>query len=498
MNNNKNLPINLYSAESVRKLDQLAIENYKIPGYELMCRAGEAVLDYLQDTYPIAKRVLVLCGAGNNAGDGYVVARLAQKAGYKVSVVSMVAGTSLTGDAHTAWHDWHAMGHQAVEFDEALLLKTDVVIDALLGTGLARDVEGEWAEVIDAVNADPVPVIAVDIPSGLSADTGRIAGVAINADATVTFIGLKKGLFTHYGVDCCGDLKFDDLDVPENVYSHVEPQAQLLEWPLLKYYLRPRAANAHKHRCGHVLVLGGDKGMPGAARLAAEAALRAGAGLVTVVTHAEHAGVLLAGRPEIMLADASDGHIPGELLASASALVVGPGMADTPWCRQLLSAALESPLPKVIDAGALRMLSDEDGPRDDWILTPHPGEAAALLGETSAVIQDSRFSSVELIQQTFGGQVILKGAGSLLQPADGLTQLCPYGNPGMASAGMGDVLSGVLGSLLAQGYPLFMAAKLGLVIHSVAGDMASAAGQKGLLASDLMSHIRQLVNPADS
>ncbi len=488
------LPINLYSAESVRQLDALAINEFKIAGYELMKRAGQSAFHFIQDTYPIARRMLVICGAGNNAGDGYVVARLAIKAGLDVTVVSMIEGKRLKGDAYTAWHDWHSLGRQAVPFSAELLLHTDVVVDAMLGTGLQRDVEGKWAELITAVNDDTVPVVSMDIPSGLCPDTGRVAGAAIRADATVTFIGLKKGMFTHLGVDHCGELKFDDLQIPHKVYEHVPPQAQLLEWPLLKYYLRPRAASSHKHQCGHVVIMGGDLGMPGAVRMAAEAALRAGAGLVTVVSHAEHAPIILSGRPEIMLCPSEDGHVSADVMASADALVVGPGMTDSQWSQHLLSAALESHVPKVVDAGALRMLSIEDGPRSDWILTPHPGEAAALLGEASEVIQASRFSSTELIQSSFGGLVILKGAGSLLCSEDGMIQLCPYGNPGMASAGMGDVLSGVLASLLAQGYSYQIAARLGVCIHSMAADSAAAQGEKGLLACDLFPYIRQLVN----
>ncbi len=493
------LPGALYSAQSVRELEQLAIQQHGITGYELMKRAGRAVFEELQNRYPIARRVLVLCGAGNNAGDGYVVARLAHKAGLHVDLVSMADGKRLTADAHTAWQEWHALGRQSLAFNESLLQTCDVVIDALLGTGLKRDVEGDWAELIEMVNGHPVPVIAVDIPSGLCADTGRIAGVAINAEATVSFIGLKKGMLTHHGVDCCGELLFDSLGVPESIYQHVQPQAHLFEWQQLKPLLHRRAASTHKHQCGHVLVLGGDQGMPGAARLAAEAALRAGAGLVTVVSHPEHSTVLMSGRPEIMLAPSVDGHVAAELLAAADALVVGPGLVDSAWSRNLLASTLESTTPKVVDAGALRLLDENDGPRNDWVLTPHPGEAAALLGESAAsLVQDSRFSSLELIQQRYGGVVILKGAGSLMLGGDGLIHLCRYGNPGMATAGMGDVLSGLLGSLLAQGYGLAKASQLGLCIHALSGDIAAQeSGEKGMLASDLFTVIRKKVNAID-
>lgn len=488
------LPCKLYSADSVRELDRIAIEEYRVPGYELMQRAGKAVFDYLRSHYPISRRILVLCGAGNNAGDGYVVARLAARAGMDVEVVSLVDPGKLVGDARTAWQNWHSLGRQLGRFSVDLLAKADVVVDALLGTGLVRDVEGQWADVIREVNAADVPVIAVDIPSGLSADTGRVAGIAIEADATVSFIGLKKGLLTHHGVDHCGELVFDDLSIPQEVYRHVDHQAERMDWRELEQHLRPRRASTHKHQCGHVIVMGGDLGMPGAARMAAEASLRAGAGLVTVVTHPQHSEVILAGRPEIMLAPTVDGHVPAELLSKADALVVGPGLGDSHWSHNLLSVALESSRPKVLDAGALRMLDEEDGRRDDWILTPHAGEAAALLGETSQVVQDSRFASVELLQQKLGGHIVLKGAGSLVLSPGEKIQLCFAGNPGMATAGMGDVLSGLLGALLAQGYGFSLAARIGVCLHARAGDLAAQSGQAGLLATDLYPYIRQLVN----
>jgi len=490
----KQLPTKLYSAEAVRNLDAIAINEFNVSAYELMKRAGNAVFDYLQNNYTLVKRIVVCCGSGNNAGDGYVIARLAMKAGMDVSVISLVDPKRLTGDAKTAWQDWKALGHQLVDYREVELKKADVIVDALLGTGLQRDIGGEWAELISAINQSGKPVIAVDIPSGLYADTGRVAACAIKATATMTFIGLKKGLFTHHGVDHCGELLFDDLSIPPAVYAKQSAQAELLNWHDLQSNLICRKASTHKHQCGHVLILGGDQGMPGAVRMAAESALRGGAGLVTVVTHKEHLPVILAGRPEIMLLASDDGHVPADLLSRVNAVVVGPGLSSSRWSQNLLAAALDCHAPKVLDAGALRMLSDDTERRDDWILTPHAGEAGALLGESAADIQDSRFSSAELLQQKYSGHIILKGAGSLLQSANSLPALCPYGNPGMATAGMGDVLSGLLGGLLAQGYDLNLAAKIGLCVHSLAADRAAVEGEVGLLASDLFAHIRQLLN----
>jgi ADP-dependent NAD(P)H-hydrate dehydratase / NAD(P)H-hydrate epimerase len=490
------MPINLYSVEATRNLDSIAINEFKIPGYELMKRAGKVVFNYLQNTYPLAKSVLVCCGAGNNAGDGYVIAKLAHQAGLNVKVISLIDISKLEGDAKTAWQDWNSLGHQLSSFSDLLLQQTDVIVDALLGTGLQRPVEKEWAELIEAINHSAKPVISVDVPSGLCADTGAIAGHAIKASATLTFIGLKKGLFTHQAVDYCGEIIFDNLSLPAGVYSRQPEQAHLLDWEYLKHQIKPRHASAHKHQLGHVFILGGDTGMPGATRLAAEAALRCGAGLVTVVSHQQHAPVLLAGRPEIMLYACETGHIPPDLLLKASAIVVGPGLTDSTWSQNILASALQCAVPKVVDAGALRLLNSEDGRRDDWVLTPHAGEAAALLNETDArIIQESRFTSVELLQHQYGGHIALKGPGSLLQSANEITQLCSYGNAGMATAGMGDVLSGLIGSLIAQGYDLQLASGLGVCLHSVAADMAAVNGTTGLLASDLFPFIRKLMNP---
>jgi len=487
-------PIKLYNTEAVRHLDSIAINAFKITGYELMKRAGQAAFDHLQDTYPLARQILVCCGGGNNAGDGYVIAKLAQLAGLEVKVISLVDAAKLKGDAKTAWKDWHSLTHQSVEYSDTLLQKTDVIIDALLGTGLQRPVEGEWAALVNAINQSGKPVIAVDIPSGLSADTGSVLGCAIKATSTVSFIGLKQGLFTNLGVDHCGEILFDNLSLPAGVYSRQPEQAQLLDWQYIKQLIKPRKASAHKHQLGYVLILGGDEGMPGAIRMAAEAALRSGAGLVSVVSHPQHAASVLAGRPELMFHPSDDGHVAAELLSKARAIVIGPGLTDSVWSHNLMASAVQSPAPKVVDAGALRLLSEEDGQQENWVLTPHAGEAAALLSDSSNNIQNSRFTSVELLQLQFGGTIVLKGAGTLVKSADELIQLCPYGNAGMASAGMGDVLSGIIASLIAQGYSLPVASQLGVCVHAMAGDRAAQAGQVGLLASDLFGHVRELVN----
>lgn len=489
----KKIPCLLYSATAVRELEQLAITECGISGYDLMSRAGAAVLAVVKSKYPQAKRMLVCCGAGNNGGDGYVVARLAQRAGYAVDVVSLVEPEKLAGDARRAYLDWCTLGLGLIDAER--LNEVDVVIDALFGTGLQREVAGVWRSMIEAINTSGVPVVAVDVPSGLNADTGSVMGVAVRADVTVSFIGLKQGLFTHQAADYCGEIMFEDLAVPASVYQRVPAQARLLCYSEIKNVLKPRQRDSHKNQHGHVLVIGGDVGMAGAVRLAAEAALRAGAGMVSVVTRPEHVTAIVSARSELMVWGSADGVVPHDLLHRVDVMAVGPGLGQGDWGRKLLSQVLACKQTKVVDADALKLLTPDDGPRYDWILTPHPGEAARLLGVSSAEVQADRCVAAKHIQQRYGGVVVLKGAGSLVRSAaDDVCAVCPHGNPGMAVAGMGDVLTGVIAALAAQGCDLKTAAELGVVIHAVAGDKAAAAGERGLLASDLFAGIRTLVN----
>lgn len=490
----KQLPSSLYTAQSCRELDRLAIEKFNIPGYTLMSRAGKAVFDLLQQEYSLMKRILVCCGAGNNAGDGYVIARLTAKAGFHVDVVSMVETDKLQGDAKQAWHDWHALGRQLLHYKPGVVEDYEVIIDALLGTGLQRPLEGKWLELVAEINQSPAPVIAVDIPSGLNADNGSIMGAAVEARHTLSFIGLKRGLFTHQARDFCGEILFDDLQVPADVYHHIEPDAHLLQWDNLKQLLQPRKHASHKGQYGHVLIIGGDYGMAGAVRMAAEAALRSGAGMVTVVTRPEHVTALVTACPELMVYGC-DADIPSTLLSKATVIAIGPGLGQQAWGSRLLRQILQTSLPKVIDADALNLLDVNDGPRTDWILTPHPGEAGRLLDQTTAEVQIDRFASITSLQELFGGTVVLKGSGSLIKSANMPVAVCHHGNPGMATAGMGDVLTGIIAGLAAQGLKPEDAASLGVMIHAKAADQVAANGQRGMLATDLFQPLRQLVNP---
>ena len=493
----RELPFELYRAAQVRELDRIAIQERGIPGYTLMSRAGEAAFQRLRQRWPNARRIAVICGGGNNGGDGYVVARLAHQAGLDVHVLTLADPETLRGDAQTAWRDAGAAAVSIQPFNAVALKGVDLLVDAILGTGLERPVSGTWREAIEALNAHPADLFALDIPSGLHADTGAILGVAIQAAATMTFIGLKQGLFTGQGPACCGEINFADLDVPPDIYPALHPASWRYAGEDLPTLLPRRPRSAHKGYFGHVLVIGGELGLAGAARMAGEAAARCGAGLISIATRAAHAGLQAAVRPELMFHGVEQPNDLAPLLDRATVIAIGPGLGRSDWGRVMLHAALSSDKPLVVDADGLNLLAIEPAFRENWILTPHPGEAARLLKMTPMEVEMDRFAAVEDLALRYGGVAILKGAGSLIASREeGQVALCTVGNPGMASGGMGDVLTGVIAALVAQGLPLFAAAKAGVYLHGLAGDQAAlAGGERGLLATDLLPFLRQAVNP---
>lgn len=489
------LPAEIYSVDSVRAIDQSAINDAEISGYTLMTRAAEAALDEAQARFPAAKRWQVICGSGNNGGDGYVLARLAAARGIGVSVLTMSSPDSLQGDAATAFQDFVAEGGAAATYEGSLDTEAELLVDALLGSGLERDLEGGYAEVVDAIKQHAAPVLALDIPSGLNADTGSVMGVAVQADLTVTFVGLKCGLLLKEGPACVGDLRFAGLDIPAECRAKQPAVLRRIGDAELGSLQAPRKRDAHKGDFGHVLIVGGAPGMSGAVRLCGEAALRSGAGLVSVATHPSHHAMIASGRPELMCNAVESADDLAPLLARATVIAVGPGLGTGEWSQAMFDAVMQSDLPMVVDADALNLLSQSDVRKTDWILTPHPGEAARLLESSTGEVQEDRRGAVANIAERYGGTAILKGSGSLVTAVDGPSWLCTAGNPGMAAPGMGDVLTGIIAALRAQGLPPEMAAVAGVHIHARAGDAAAVAGQRGLLASDLLQELRTWVNP---
>jgi NAD(P)H-hydrate epimerase len=486
----------LYTAAQTRALDHCAIHDHGIPGITLMSRAADAAFRCLLETWPQPQRLQVFCGTGNNGGDGFLIADLAHKRGIEVVVVQVGDPGNITGDALLARQQALTNGVRIVAFGEQALVSEGVIVDALLGTGLGGDVRGSYIDAIAAINACGAAVLAVDIPSGLCSDTGRVLGSAVHADLTVTFIGLKRGLFTLHAPDHTGAVHFSDLAVPADVYAAVPVNCSRLELEPLLARLPARPATAHKGLYSTVLVVGGDYGMAGAAALAAEAALRCGAGLVQVATRPEHVTALVARTPEAMPRGISNASEFAPMLDAADVLVVGPGLGQSPWSIELLQLALASGKPLVLDADGLNLLASgalgDIGPRDNWVLTPHPGEAARLLSCATTQVQEDRFAAVSALQARYGGVAILKGNGSLVSDGESVL-LSDYGNPGMASGGMGDVLSGVIGALLAQHLPAVEAVALAVCLHGAAADIAAGEGQRGLAASDLIPHMRALL-----
>lgn len=485
----------LYTAAQVREMDRIAIEEEGVPGYQLMCRAGDALLHSIELHWPGARMVTLLCGPGNNGGDGYVLARLLRQTGREVRAFHLADPRQLKGAALQAVLDYPADSDQPEPWRGTLPECSDLLIDAMLGTGLDRNVQGIYLQAIEAMNHHAAPVLAVDVPSGLHADSGRVLGCAVQAQRTVTFIGRKRGLYTGEAARYAGQVDFDDLGVSPGVVEGHSVDACLIARPPLGPLASPRLPDAHKGAFGHVLVVGGDCGMSGAARLAAEAAARCGAGLVSLATRKDHAAVVNAGCPELMVHGVGGGADLGALLGRATVVVVGPGLGRCDWSRDLLERVLDSRLPMVVDADALNLLAVDPLVRGNWILTPHPGEAGRLLGISTSDVQRDRFAAVFSLAERFAAVAVLKGSGTLVA-AEGLPiGVCDRGNPGMASGGMGDVLSGVLGALLAQGLTLFDAAAAGVWLHAQAADIAAGrGGERGLLASDLLPVLRKLVN----
>ncbi len=492
-NRQPSMPDALYTAAQLRELDRIAIEEQGIPGYILMSRAGAACWRCLQARWPAARSLQVLCGTGNNGGDGFVVARLAHAANWQVQVLQLGEAGRLQGDALTAYNDYVGAGGQVVPFASTIVLEADVLVDAMLGTGVDRPLTGDWQLAVEQLNAASSPLLSVDIPSGLQADTGVVSGVAARADVTVTFIGRKAGLYTGVGPDYAGDTVFSDLEIPAVVYQQVTAAARLLDRPPPGPLSTPRVRTAHKGQHGHVLVVGGDESMGGAVRLAGEAALRSGAGLVSVATHPAHAAFINSACPELMCHGVADARALKALVAAADVLVVGPGLGRSVWAQALLGVVLESAQPRVVDADALNLLASAPANKDTQVLTPHPGEAARLLGQDITTVQQDRLAAAQAITQQYGGVAVLKGAGTVIHAENECPLICAAGNPGMATAGMGDVLTGIIAAFIAQGMAVHAAAEAGVCVHACAGDTAAGQGERGMLARDVIAALRGVI-----
>jgi len=483
----------LYDVPALRAIEAAAAAQSG-DDYDLMRRAGHAAWRTVLERWPATRSLVVVCGPGNNGGDGYVLARHAQAAGLAVCVVHLPEHEPRGALAPRARDEYVAAGG-AVRIPSALP-DADLLVDALFGIGLDRPVQGGAAALIDAVNRHPAPVLALDVPSGLDAARGSAPGHAVVASRTIEFIVPKAGLRTGQARDLVGELRCDSLGIdPASAGSG--PMALQLKAPDLARWLQPRRNDSHKGRHGRVLCVGGEQGHAGAILMAAEAALRSGAGLVDVATRAAHVTALLARLPEAMAhAVADDGGLSPALVEAADVVLLGPGLGQGAWGERLFETALTAHKPMVLDADALNLLAARPRPLPRAVLTPHPGEAARLLGVTVADIQCDRFHAAHLLAERYRANVVLKGAGTVVASPGEIARLIDAGNPGMAVGGMGDVLAGVVASLYAQGMAPFDAAACGALLHAAAGDAAAAdGGQRGLLPTDLMPWLRRLANP---
>lgn len=484
-----------YAMNQVRQGESSAASAKGLEMYSLMERAGQAVFAIGMAQYPSSEHWLVCCGPGNNGGDGYIVASLAKSVGMFVTVWQLGDPDSLTGDARKAYLHWlHHGGHIFNAENEQVPETVDVIIDALLGTGLRGEVRSDARLVIEKMNEFPAPIVAVDIPSGLCGDTGRVLGDSVHAEHTMSFIGLKQGLVTGQARDYVGELHFAGLGVEDVFYQQNQPTAWAICSDELGRVLPPRQSNTHKGTFGKALLVGGNDGMGGALILCAKATAKCGAGMVATLCHQNNVTPLLVSIPEVMSSDWNSLPEIEARLGWCNVIALGPGLGRDSEAQAIYHVISSSDLNKVVDADALHFLALHPNVDPNRIITPHSAEAAKLLDVSIAEIETDRFSSVRKLQAKFGGVAILKGPGTLV--CDGnKTWVCLSGNPGMASAGMGDVLTGIIVSLLAQGVSLSEAACFGVLIHSKAADKeATITGQRGLLASDVINQLRYFVN----
>ncbi|WP_414612329.1 NAD(P)H-hydrate dehydratase [Stenotrophomonas pavanii] len=484
----------LFDSAAARALDAQASALAAEGGWDLMSQAGQAAWQCLLQHWPQAQRIGVVVGAGNNGGDGLVLARHALQAGREVRVVALPGKPPSTALAQRAASDFSAAGGSVIDFDGALP-QADIWVDALFGLGFDRAPEGSAQALIVALTTQAAPVLALDVPSGVDADRGAVPGVAARAALTLQFIVAHRGLYTGDALDHCGQKHLAPLQVPAAAWQGVAPAAEHWTQARLPALLPPRRANTHKGESGHVLCVGGNHGSGGAIAMAAEAALRAGAGLLSLGTRRDHVGPLLARLPEAMTHALEDSDALPALLDKAKVVAIGPGLGQDEWARALFARVLASPRPLVLDADALNLLAQDPRALPAAILTPHPGEAARLLGCSTADVQSDRYTAAQALAERFHAVVVLKGAGSIVAAPGQRPRLIAAGNPGMAVGGMGDLLTGIIASLRAQGLPAFDAAAAGALLHALAGDRAAADGARGLLPTDLLAPLRRLANP---
>jgi NAD(P)H-hydrate epimerase len=508
----------LVTAREMQEMDRQAIEAHGIPGLELMENAGRGATDVLLDQFAgrIKGAVGIVCGKGNNGGDGFVIARYLADRRIDVTVYLLTAAANVKGDAAANLKRLAALKIPVIEIPDedsfsrvkSDLSRFDLLVDAILGTGLTSDVRGYFKTVINFINSlnrSGIPVFAVDMPSGLNSDTGQPCGSCVRAQGTATFALAKIGHYSYPGVDYTGKLEIIDIGIPDAVVEAVGPKQYLLTAEQVRAAFPIRAADTHKGHTGHLLVIAGSTGKTGAAAMTAVSAMRAGAGLVTLgiaeslnsIMETQVLEAMTSPLPECgygILADTAIDDIV-KLADGKNCLAIGPGIGQAEETRSLVKAVIRRiNMPIVIDAdglnniaGQTQLLKKRKAPT---VLTPHPGEMARLIGTNAAEVQQNRLACARDFATHFGVHVVLKGAATVIAHPDGSVYLNATGNPGMASGGMGDVLTGVLAGFITQGFTLKAAAHAAVYLHGAAADtLAQTVGPIGYLAGEVMSAI---------
>lgn len=501
----------VYPSEAMQEADRRAINEAGIPGLTLMENAGSGCASLIHERYnaPTSKKAVVIAGKGNNGGDGYVIARLLQHRGWHVTTFVLADRSEINGDALS---NLERLPPDDVRFcplgiapHAGELAEATTIVDAIFGTGLTREITGPAAETINIINAAGRPVVAVDIPSGIHGTTGRLLGTAIRADLTVTFGGVKSGHVQHPGIEYTGELKVIEIGIPPTILAEI-PGYEYVNDTVARGLIRPRGRTAHKGSCGHVLIVAGSRGKTGAAAMSANSAIRCGSGLVTLAAPATLNDILEVKTTEAMtvpLDDAGRGYLsslalPGiqAVLPGKNAVALGPGLSRNAETAALICTVLkEINLPAVLDADAINAVAQQPeslrtGTAHPIILTPHPGEMSRLMGIPVARIEADRIAAARDTAAHFGVFIILKGAGTICAAPDGRVSINGSGNPGMASGGMGDVLTGILVSLVGQGYQPFEACMLAVYLHGYAADLVAAdKGEIGINATDVQERL---------
>lgn len=497
--------LNCYSIADIRALENYAIEKQGVAAIQLMKNAGRAAFEVIRESYPEPETAHIFCGGGNNGGDGFIVAGLAADSGWDVRIVDLCDPNKLSDEA-TAARDFALQRVNSVVTEVPDLGNAfGIVVDALLGIGFGGELRGKVLEACRAINQSWMPVFALDVPSGVNADTGACAIDAVEAEVTISFIAAKRGLLTGRAENCVGELVIEDLGVNELSIQTLKPH-ELLSEDFLDRVFSPRFPSAHKGAYGHLLIVGGNIGMSGAAILAAESAMSLGVGKLSVATREPTLSPVLARVPEAMVHQVDHYNDLKALLDKCTAVVIGPGLGTDAWAEQMLLRVMEEDIPILVDADAIRLLAEGrvEATQSRICFTPHPGEAALVLNSTTAEVQRDRFAALQRLEEAIPGHWILKGNGSLLSrtAADGSAEpayLNFTGNPGMASGGMGDVLSGLIGSIMAQGFSVEESAAAGLFIHGAAADIAAESlGEVSLRATDLVSSVPEVLFAVES